>query len=147
VGKGGKDKTPKYAKEPEAQKKPKFEDKKVKGAPLSWRFSHHDREGPFQWSKVFENGDLQEVMIRLASVEGLAEHELAQDGSHPIELHKLCKEAQDRLTHLRHDDLDTVFSLRISGPKRLYCIHHGNIMRVLWYDPDHQICPSPKKHT
>lgn len=148
MSKGGKIKAPRYAREPETEKKPKFsEDARVKGAPLSWRFSHHDREGPFRWGAVFENGDLHEVIERLASVEGLTEQDLARDGSHAIELHKLCKDARDRLTHLQHDDLDTVFSLRVSGAKRVFCIHHGNIMRVLWYDPEHKVCPAPKKHT
>lgn len=148
MGKNGGKKTPRYAQSPQPEKKPKFnDDAKVKGAPLSWRFSHHDKEGPFAWPKIYESGDLQQVVERLAAVEGLKEEDLGAAGSHPIELHKLCKDARDRLTHLSHDDLDTVFSLRVTGEKRVICIHHGNIMRVLWFDPDHQVCPSHKKHT
>ena len=143
----GKSKGPKVAKVPTPEKKPKFGDPKVKGAPLSWRFSHCDRNGPFSWLSIYDQGHLQEVVERLAAVEGLSEQELGADGSHAIELHKLCKEAQDRLTELQHDDLDSLFSLRVSGKRRVFCIHHGNIMRVLWYDPEHQVYPSHKKHT
>jgi hypothetical protein len=140
-------KQPRYKVEPTVEKKPKFDDSKVKGAPLSWRFSHGDKDGEFSWNNLYLSGDLQEVIERLAAVEGLSEQKLGEDGSHSIEIHKLSKPARERLEAMQHDDLDSVFSLRVSGQKRIFCIHHGNIMRVLWYDPKHEVCPSVKKHT
>jgi len=68
-------------------------------------------------------------------------------GSHPIPKNDLVKVAQDRLTTLRMDDLDDVFSLRLSNTKRIFGVRVENILKILWYDPDHHVCPSPKKNT
>lgn len=141
-------KAAKWDKDPTPQKKPKFSgDPKVKGAPIVWRFSHADRDGPFRWPAIYESDCLREVVERLAAVEGLNEKQLGDAGSHSIDLIKLSQEAKDRLTEIKHDDLDSLFSLRVNGKLRIFCIHHQNIMRVLWFDPDHKVCPSEKKHT
>jgi uncharacterized phage-associated protein len=29
----------------------------------------------------------------------------------------------------------------------VWCIRHLNVMRILWWDPDHLVCPSVMKHT
>ena len=31
--------------------------------------------------------------------------------------------------------------------ERTGSIRHANIMRLLWWDPEHQVCPALKKHT
>lgn len=141
-------KQPKIAKEFTVKKTAKFSsDPSVRGGPISWRFSHADKSGPFAWTCFDDAATTAEVLAHLISVEGLSENDLLKGGSHAIEIHKLCKEAQARLYDLQHDDLDTVFSLRVTGQRRVFCIHHGNIMRVLWYDPEHKVCPSNLKHT
>ena len=145
---GKKDKRPKAEFSPVATKSVKFStDPSFKGGPISWRFSHADKGGPFAWTCFDDPAVLSEVMERLVNIEGLEEHKLREAGSHPVETHKLSKEARDRLVELQHDDLDTLFSLRVTGERRVFCIHHGNIMRVLWYDPKHEVFPSKLKHT
>jgi len=67
-------------------------------------------------------------------------------GSHFIGYDDLCKDAQDRLQTLKRD-VEQMFSLRLTGPKRIYGIRQGAILEILWWDPEHQICPSAKRHT
>jgi hypothetical protein len=141
-------KKPKIAKSPQPTKTPKFaNDKKIRGAPLVWRFSHADRGGPFSWAAMPSANKLADIIERLAAFETMTDSDIAGSGSHSIELHQLSKEAQTRLVEIQHDDLDEIYSLRITGAERVICIHMGNIMRVLWYDPDHKVCPSKLKHT
>ena len=48
---------------------------------------------------------------------------------------------------IRQDDVDELMSFRLDSRGRVWCIQTGNIMRVLWWDPNHEVCPSFKKHT
>lgn len=46
-----------------------------------------------------------------------------------------------------NDDLDQLFSLRLTVRKRVWGIKEGNIFWILWWDPEHEVCKSHKKHT
>ncbi|MGV1927931.1 hypothetical protein ACQZ6S_21750 [Agrobacterium tumefaciens] len=143
-----KKKLPAIAKEPNPAKKAKFaNDPSVRGKPISWRFSSADKGGPYAWSALGNPEDFQEVINKLAEIETISENDLRQQGSHSIELHKLSPDAQERLRQIHHDDLDSLFSIRLMGAVRIHCIHHLNVMRVLWYDPEHQVCPATLKYT
>jgi hypothetical protein len=48
---------------------------------------------------------------------------------------------------LKLDDLDTLFSFRVTGATRVFGVVRREYLRVLWYDPDHKVCPSKLKHT
>lgn len=71
----------------------------------------------------------------------------ASSKHHAITLDKLSKEARDRLTALKLNDLDSLFSLRLDGTLRIFGIRNQNYLRILWVDQDHEICPSFKKNT
>ena len=73
--------------------------------------------------------------------------EIVVSGSHTIDIGSLSKEAQDRLEDIGQDDLDELFSLRVTGRGRLIGIREMDYFRILWWDPDHKVCPSKKKHT
>lgn len=148
MAKGNKHKVPAVAKEPTPTKTVKFaNDPDVRGKPISWRFSSADKAGPFAWTGLDDAAEFQAVIRKLAEIEMLSENDLRQQGSHPIELHKLSPDAQQRLRDIHHDDLDSIFSIRLTGAVRVHCIHHLNVMRVLWYDPNHQVCPAPLKNS
>jgi hypothetical protein len=86
-------------------------------------------------------------MERLQCFETMSDREIGESGSHPIAIESLSKPAQQRLVAIQEDDIDVLMSFRITGPKRVFCIREREVMRVLWYDRDHQVCPSVKKHT
>jgi hypothetical protein len=68
-------------------------------------------------------------------------------GSHFVEFEDLCPEAQKRLTEIGKDEQARLFSVRIAGELRVWGVRDIAILRVLWWDPDHSVCPSQKKHT
>lgn len=55
--------------------------------------------------------------------------------------------AQDRLKQLGYEDEDRISRIQIDGPSRLYGIRRVNEFYALWWDPEHEICPSTKRHT
>lgn len=95
-----------------------------------------------------DHGTLLEVMERLGNFEGMTWTEIEQStGSHPISKNLLIKSAQDRLIEIKQDDVDELFSLRVNGKARIWGIREEHVLRVLWWDPEHQVCPSEKKNT
>lgn len=87
------------------------------------------------------------MLERLSSFETMTWAEIWKSGSHPIDLWRLCKDAQDRLTELKHDDQDSLISLRCGGKPRVWGIREHHIFHVLWWDPEHEVCPSLLKNT
>ncbi|CAN0601951.1 unnamed protein product [Ectocarpus sp. 12 AP-2014] len=144
-----KTKKPKITEEPNPNKTPKVSSPPphFQGSVLSWRFNAVDKGGPFAWSAIPDSQTHQKIVERLANFETMSESNLAQAGCHAIELHKLCEEAQKRLTELKLDDLDDIYSFRIRGEPRVFGVVRQNYVRVLWYDPNHKVCPSVKKNT
>jgi hypothetical protein len=134
----------KFAANLEPEKKPKFQDPCIEGLPLAWRFSGADKGGPFEWS-IQPDAKFREVMEKLHEFEGKNWADIINTGSHPVGVNDICKDARDRLTDIKRDDLDELISFRLTGPNRVWCVQAGNIMRALWWDPDHCICPSKKK--
>lgn len=62
----------------------------------------------------------------------------------PCLLAKLDKPARDRLKEIEFDDVEELMSFRIAGAHRVWCVQSGHIMRVLWWDPNHQVYVVPK---
>jgi hypothetical protein len=54
--------------------------------------------------------------------------------------------AQKRAKELEWDDSE-LFSLRLEGKLRLWGRRGGAILYLLWFDPEHLVCPSRKKDT
>ena len=134
-----------FAEEPQPEKRAKWQDDPlIEGVgPLSWRFSVCDRDGPYSWS-LLSPEDRTRVLDRMAELESMTWSEITKTGSHPIELGRLCKAAQSRLTAIGQDDADALVSFRITGAGRMWCIQDASIMRVLWWDPHHQVYPVKK---
>ncbi|MEM8571130.1 MAG: hypothetical protein AAGG56_09505 [Pseudomonadota bacterium] len=134
----------KIAEQPKPAKVPKWQgEPQIEGSgPLSWRFSICDRGGPFCWELSPENA--KQIMIRLAEFEAKTWAQIESTGSHRIECHRLQKAARDRLMEIGQDDQDELMSFRISGACRVWCIPDKSIMRVLWWDPEHQVYPTER---
>jgi hypothetical protein len=114
---------------------------------IVWRFGILDKEGPWGWSDISKELILNEIHSKLSNFETMTIPQLQLNGSHFVEVNILCRDAQKRLDLIRQDDNDELFSLRLSGKKRIWGIVNGNIFSVLWWDPDHAVCPSNLKHT
>lgn len=108
-----------------------------------------DLDGPFGWSNI-TGEKLREVMTKLRDHESRKLSEIFRDAkhlNHAIDLDDLSSEAKKRLTELDLDDLDCVHTLRLSGSERIIGWRYENVYYVLWWDPEHRVCPSNLRHT
>ncbi len=92
------------------------------------------------------------VRERLADFESMTWAEILGRGDqhHPVAVSDLAPEARRRLTQLRLEDLDDLISLRLSGRERVWGFPDQvlpSILHLLWWDPDHEVCPAPLRHT
>lgn len=116
-----------------------------------WSFSLFSKDEEWCFS-----GDefLQEILPTMKHFETMTWQEIisASGGrrkgtnSHPIPFSDLSKEAQKKLSE-RQMEYDEVFSLRLSGLKRIIGIREERILKILWYCEDHQACQSIKRNT
>lgn len=114
----------------------------------SWRFGTMDMDGPFGWNSLIKGmAPLLYVLPTLKDFETMTWQELTRGGHHSIAKEQLSLDAKKRLSHLKLDDIDEVFSLRLTAIQRVVGIRDQNVFRVLWWDPEHQVCESHKKHT
>ncbi len=112
---------------------------------LGWRFSSADKSGPFP-VRDLERVE-QTIRSRLKAFEHMNVQELGQQGCHSVAVNALSSEARKRLERLNYEDVDELWSFRCDGKKRLWCIKQMNICAILWWDPEHKVCPSIQKHT
>ena len=116
---------------------------------LSWHVSLMETVDPFGWHAVDRDKAVQ-ILQKLGNFETQTWNNLIIEGkknNHSVLIEDLCKAARDRLTQLNQDDIEALVSLHLSGKERIWGIRDKYIFKILWWDPDHQVCPSPKKHT
>lgn len=115
----------------------------------AWRVSLVEMVDPFGWHVISAESAYQ-VRTKLGGLESRTWKEiLYQDGyrNHFIRVDRLCPEARDRLQVIGQDDIDSVMSLGVTQTGRVFGIMEHNVMKVLWWDPDHMICPVEKPNT
>jgi hypothetical protein len=81
----------------------------------------------------------------MGEFEGMDWGELKQAGCHRVAVNHLHKDAIKRLQAIKQDDVEELYSFRFSGAERMWGIQDGRVIRLLWWDPLHQVCPSLKK--
>ena len=111
----------------------------------SWSFMIMDVDGPWCFYRKAEQ--LRAVIDGLRPYETMTWAEIEGRRDHFIDRSTIIGDAQKRLETIRHDDVDELFSLHLGGKPRVWGIRDGSVLRLLWWDPEHQICPSHLKHT
>ena len=116
---------------------------------ISWHIRTIDKEGSWGWNQVndltlegFEN-----ILSKMSNFETMKWSEILNRNNHPVPILDLSPEAQKRLKALRQDDVDELISLHMNGKKRIWGIRDQNVLKILWWDPNHTVYPSPKRHT
>lgn len=105
-------------------------------------------DGDWGWRLVETDLLFGEVLPKLHDYESMTWSEVeGRSGSHFVSIDDLCTDAQRRLEYLQMDDFGDLFSLRITGSRRVWGWRDVAILRVLWWDPHHQVCPALKRHT
>ena len=113
---------------------------------VCWQFSLMDLSGPYSCSEIKQDEWLL-ILSKMRLWKTMTWNEIEGRRDHSISIENLSSIAKKRLTDIQLDDIDEVFSLHIDGKKRLFGIRDRNIFKVLWWDREHEVCPSPKKHT
>ena len=155
-------KKPKHKQEPVISKKPRQIEEPSKGKipkhiPIdwhsfspAWNISFLDIDGEWGWDKVDKKILMGLIYTRLVEYENKTWHEILINSSkrnHRIPVKNLCPHAQKRLKELYQDDIDEVISLGLKSTERIYGIIDRNILKILWWDPDHNVCPCHLKNT
>jgi hypothetical protein len=114
---------------------------------IVWRLARMDLDGKWGWRRL-DIAHLERVVQQLKGFEGMTVGELFnRSGNKPIPATNICKEARDRLVEIQADDLDELWELRLTGKNRVWGTRSGHIYQVLWWDPDHTVCPSALRNT
>lgn len=131
----GRGKDPRYDLLPEEQCVPIF------------RADQMDMDGPWSWTS-FAVAGLPKLLGQIFEAQKLTWQEHGKHGSHSVSVEKLVPTARKRLSDLKRDDLADLYSLRLLGGRpRIWGIKDRNFLHLLWWDPNHAVCPSLKKHT
>ena len=112
---------------------------------IVWGFSSVDQEGPWGWRTVAARDWWNEILPKLQGFESMTWAEIMQaaggrtrgSNSHFVFVEKLTRQAKDRLTGIRQDDVSELFSLRLTATTRIYGIRDRRALKLLWYDPHH----------
>lgn len=113
-----------------------------------WKFGRLDLDAQWGWRQCGPR--LEEIHQKLSHYEKMTFKEILlndKTGSHHVETYRLCKDAQDRLKSRETDDIDQLLSLRLTGKERIWGIQDSAVVSLLWWDPEHQVCPALKKWT
>jgi hypothetical protein len=112
----------------------------------SWRTHNVDLEGPWGWRDVPAELIFTEIVPKLHEYESMRWADFAGTRNHDVDTADLCDDARRRLAEVR-PDLDSLFSIRLTGTKRVWAERSLTRLNVLWWDPKHEVCPSRKRHT
>ncbi len=125
-----------------------FADDAMKMKP-SWRITFVQTMDPWGWHDL-SGDEFRDVHTKLCEYESKTWSEIfvkERYRNHLVEYHRLCKEARDRLAELELDDLEQLVSLRLGAKQRVWGILDHHILHLLWWDPEHLICPSLLRNT
>lgn len=97
---------------------------------------------PFGWH-ILSGSKLLQIHERLKSFESMTWNEIlvkAKKQHHQIDTDGICAEAQADL-EANGIFLEKVVSLHLTGKERMWGYLEAGVLVLLWWDPDHVICP------
>lgn len=135
------------AESPSGEKKPVAEPEDPNKRKPVWRFSNMDFAGPFG-CHILTAEKVRTVHKKLSAFESMTWNEIGRSNdSHFMPVKVLSKAARVRLEELEQDDVEQLYSLRIVAKERVWGIRDRHILKLLWWDPEHQVYPVEKKNT
>jgi len=112
-----------------------------------WAFRGFDNDGDWCWSTVC-GPDAASFLQRLRDYEGMTWAQIKRASHcHFVEPSEIIRRAQKRLVALGKQETNSLFSMSVAGKPRIWGILREHVMFALWWDPNHEIWPSQKKHT
>lgn len=115
----------------------------------SWRVRNLEMSDPYGWHKV--NLDQKKTILRrLGEFETMSWKEILINSKkffHSVDTERMCPKAQARLLQTAHKDEEDLVSLRLGSRERVWGAFDGRVLDLLWWDPEHEVCPSLKPNT
>jgi hypothetical protein len=125
-----------------------------------WHFRSMDIDGPWGFCPTkHDDSDaqilaydehcetLEYIRGKLSEFEVRYWSEILGKHSHAVSLEGLSPEARLRLEEIGQFDVEELVSLHFSSTGRLWGIRDNEYFKILWWDPNHQVCTSDLKHT
>jgi len=106
-------------------------------------------EGAWNWGNL-DPGSAPGLHNRLAQFEKQTWNEIfVRDKyiNHGVDRDQIVPAAIRRLYELELDDHEKIWSLHVTSKQRIWGLLVEDIFYLLWWDPEHEVCPSPLKHT
>lgn len=101
-----------------------------------------------RWCWTGHHGTTWEKITEfLGNAESQTWGELTKGGRHTtakgIELDNFPQETQRRLKEFFRGDVpDMLWELHLGGKPRIWGTRQGALFEILWWDPNHEVCPS-----
>jgi|ERR1700688_550690 len=114
----------------------------------SWRVGALEMVDPYGWHEI-DAGTLLRIHRFLSNMESMTWSEILIRGKkhhHSVKVSQICPAAQRRLEELNLM-LEDLVSLGLSNTERIWGYLVSGTLVLLWWDPGHQVYPTPKKHT
>lgn len=106
-----------------------------------------DHDGPFAWSGL-SPAEVEKIRNRCRDWESMRLGELSNvSGNKPIPAGSFSADAKKRWKEIELDDYDGLWELRLGGKPRVWGVLKHNIFYLVWWDPEHQVCPANLRHT
>lgn len=124
----------------------KFEKESERNRKISWQFSIMDIKAKWTTKDIEKDFFWKSMFGKIKSYESqtLAEFNMPLH-NHRIPKSNICTEARNRLIEINQDDVDELYSIDFNSSKRLWGILDGTVYKILWWDPNHEICLSKKR--
>ena len=116
---------------------------------VSWRLGDADLGGPYQWSAI-THADLARLVSVFREVDKKRWSQAMGDSTGEIKSiprTSLCADAQRRLEAIHRDDESWFHEIRLGAKPRVWGTRSDSIFHVLWWDPEHQVCPAGLRNT
>ncbi len=116
-------------------------------ATIMFRLSLLDDGGPWSFAEL-SGAEVAQIASFAKNIETLKRGELWNlNGTKQIPWESMVSEAQKRAQEIGLDEFDGLVELRLGGTQRLFGLLDRHCFYVVWWDPDHEICPSQKRNT
>lgn len=120
----------------------------IRAKNFCWRLDDIDWEGQWGWSQATTEDLIKTIIPKLHHYESMTWADVeGPSGSHSVGCELICADARSRLNRIGKSELETLFSVRITGERRIWGVKDVAILRILWWDPGHSVYPVAKKNT
>ena len=114
----------------------------------SWRIAKLQLVNPYGWHDV-TGPKLLDIRQKLANYESMTWKQILKDHeyNHHVDVNRINSNARKRLSQIGFDSVDQLLRLRLTGTERVWGYRIGPVFHIIWWDPNHEICPSKLRHT